>query len=88
MKQIWIVEFQYEGIGEAAAFSGAFTTEQKANEWAQKAAEDQKKAYEDVDEECVIKVTINSDGNTERGTYVSGGKYPSDWWTTRKVPLD
>lgn len=88
LTEIWIVEYEYDGIGEAAAFSGAFTTEKKANQEAEKLAEEQKKEFENNDEACVIKMIVNGSGHKEYGVYTNNDSDPSDWWTVRKVPLD
>lgn len=92
MKTIWIVEYGYYGFTKAECFCAAFSTQRKANEYAQQAAEDQKECFEDggMDdgEECVIKATIDGNGSSFRGTYVGNRNEPSDWWIVREVPFE
>lgn len=87
MSTIWIVEYGYDGIGDAVAFDGAFTTEQKANEWSQVRAEEQLKEWNENDErEIVLYIAVNKEGQMFRSLKTQAGP-TLDWWIVREVPI-
>lgn len=85
---IWIVEYAYEGIGEAEAFTSAWTTSEKAQADANARADEQLTDMEAGGLEG-LEITIvpsNKDKLYEVGIY--DGDNLTEWWTVREVPLD
>lgn len=89
MAKIWIVEYGYDGIGEANCFSSAWSTKKAAIAAAHREADGALDERED--EELKKLVRVNPSG-CEQGTWVQIGREnpndPTDWWIVRQVPFN
>jgi hypothetical protein len=86
MNTIWIVEYGYDGIGEADCFSSAWSTKEKALAAAHREADNNLKDRDDP--ELVSVETEDSEGNLMVGIFYHDIGSETDWWKIREVPFD